>query len=61
MSTKNTKRKMSSSLWDIVTKPNPRMQPTALRAHKSAVTRAFSSLFSEGAHAAPARRVMRGR
>jgi len=40
---------------------NPRMHPTALRARKSAASRAFSVLSSEVADTESARRVMRNR
>jgi len=40
---------------------NHGLHPTALRARKSAASRAFSELSSEVAHAALARRVMRNR
>ena len=43
-----------SSLRD---RAQPPLHTTALHARKSAASRAFSVLFSEGAHAASARRV----
>ena len=36
---------------------NISLEPTGLRPRKSAASRAFSEISSEGAHAAPARRV----
>jgi len=37
--------------------PNQRLHPTALRAHKSAASRAFSELSSKVTHAESARRL----